>query len=492
MSLIKFLVIILGIIILIIFPYAYYEYQGNKLLYLFFTVISSFALFYNFRKESIFFETFFSLLLWLGFWFKFSVQIAFLNSMFPEGFGKFSHKPEAYDEVILVSQVAVLALIFSSYLRERFFFSYPELELNKKEPKNLIQFYLKFKKKIIHLLVISVIVIFCTNLIFSFFQKGTVPDLILPYGLNNIFKWLLMFGFASFFSLIIYLEFLIKKKNSNNILKFGFLENFFSSISSISRAMIFNSTALFYGYYRLVELNNQKVDKKKFIKYFFLVLVLFLISLIIVSKIRQSNDFPIGHEVHKYLPPIEFETESVLMSETTKNAMIVVNDLVLEINQILFLISGRWVGVDALMAVQSVENKGFNLIFDSLNEKFDYSNSFYENKIKKSLHTYKRQPKVYTIYVPGIVGYLYYSSSLIFVFISIVILSIFCAFIELLSYKISKNNLIFASLIGNVLAYRLAHFGYMPLNSYKILLAIFINLLIFYSILKIINHLYKK
>jgi hypothetical protein len=492
MNLIKILMFIFGVIILIIFPYAYNEYQGNKFFYILFTCTSSFALFYNFRKESIFFETFLSLLLWLGFWFKFSVQVAFLNSMFPEGFGHFSHKPEAYDEVILVSQVAILALIFASYIREKFFFSYVKLELKKKEPKNIIKFYLKFKNKIIYFIFSFLMMFFFINLNFSFFQKGTVPDFILPFGLNNIFKWMLMFGFSSFFSVIIYLEFLIKKKNSNNILKFGFLENFFSSISSISRAMIFNSTAIFYGYYRLIELNNFKINKKKFIKYFSFVCILFLISLLIVSKIRQTNNFPIGHQVHEYLPTIKNMQKDTIFEPILEPALRPVNDFILEMNQILFLIAGRWVGVDSLMAVQSINNKGLHLIYESLNEKFDYSNSFYENKIKRSYHTYKRDPKVYTIYVPGIVGYLYYSNSLIFVFIFLVLLSFFCSFIELISYKISESNIIFASLIGNVLAYRLAHFGYMPLNSYKILLAILMNLLIIYLIFRVINYIYKK
>ena len=491
MNLIKILFLILGTIILIIFPFAYIEYKGDKFYYLLFTLTSSFALFYNFRKGSIFFETFFSLLLWLGFWFKFSVQIAFLNGMFPEGFGRFSHDPQAYDEVILISQIAIFALIFSSYLREKFIYSYVNLELNKKEPQNLINFYLKFRKRIIYLLFLLILITVFINFNFSFFQKGTIPNFILPFGLNNIFKWLLMFGFASFFSIIIYMEFLLKKKKRKNILKFGFLENFFSSIASISRAMIFNSTALFFGYYRMMELSNLKIDKKTFIKYYFLICVLFLVSLIIVSKIRQTNDFPIGHQVHEYVPIIQVEDQADLIP-ALKPIIEPLNDFILEFNQILFLIAGRWVGVDSLMAVQSIENKGFGLIYESLNEKFDYSNSFYENKIKGSFHFYKRDPKVYTIYVPGIVGYLYYSNSLIFVFSSIVALSILCAFIELLSYKISKNNLIFASLIGNVLAYRLAHFGYMPLNSYKILFAIFMNLLILYLIFKAINKLQKK
>ncbi len=490
MNLIKILLLLLGSLTLLIFPFAYLEYKGSKIYYILFTLSYSFALFYNFRKESIFFETFFSLLLWLGFWFKFSVQIAFLNSMFPEGVGKFNRTQESFDEVLIVSQVAIIALIFSSYVREKLLFTYTKLELNKKNPNNLINFYIKYKRKIIYLLTSSLLIIVLINLKFSFFQKGTVPDIFLPLGINNIFKWLLMFGFASFFSLIIYLEFLSKKKSSNNNLKFGLLENFLSSISSISRAMIFNSTAIFYGYYRLVELNNLKIKKIKFVKYYCFILILFFISLLIVSKIRQSNDFPVGHQVHKYLPIIE--TENIEEKSMKKNLIIEpVNDLILEVNQILFLIAGRWVGVDSLMAVQSIENKGFNLIYKSFNEKFNYSNSFYENVIKGSYHTYKREPKVYTIYVPGIVGYLYYSNSLIFVFASIVLLCLVCSLIELVSYKISQNNLIFTSLIGNILAYRLAHFGYMPLNSYKILFAILINLLILYLIFKVINY-YNK
>ncbi len=483
MSLIKIFTYSLGILTIIIFPFAYNEYVGDKLYYILFTLIYSFALFYNLRKGSIFFETFLCLLLWLGFWFKFSVQIAFLNSMFPEGIGKFSHDAEAYDEVILVSQVAILALAFASYIREKFFFSYIKLEEKKKEPQNLIKFYSKFKKKIIYLLLFILVIITSTNLGFSFFQKGTIPDLILPMGLNNIFKWLLMFGLSSFFTVIIYLEFLIQKKNSNNVLKYGFLENFFSSISSISRGMIFNSTAIFYGYYRLTELNRVKISKIKFFKYFLIICILFLISLLIVSKIRQANDFPVGHEVHNYLPTLE--KDSNIISEP-------INDIILEMNQIIFLIAGRWVGIDSLMAVQSFENKGIYLIYESLNEKFDYNNSFYENKIKNSYFTFKSEPKVYTIYVPGIVGYLYYSNSILFVFISIVLISFFCALIELLSYKISESNIIFSSLIGNVLAYRLAHFGYMPLNSYKLIFAIFLNLLILYLIFKVINYFNKK
>ena len=38
-----------------------------------------------------------------------------------------------------------------------------------------------------------------------------------------------------------------------------------------------------------------------------------------------------------------------------------------------------------------------------------------------------------------------------------------------ISFKFSHGNLIFSYVIGNVLAYRLVHFGYMPQNTYKLL-----------------------
>ena len=120
------------------------------------------------------------------------------------------------------------------------------------------------------------------------FQKGTIPEIILPLGLNNFINWLLMFGLASLSSMIIFFEFYYKK-NSNNIVKIGIFENFVSSISVLSRAMIFNSTSLVYGYYRLVELSEVKVNKIKFVKFFIIILVMFF-NFINCCKQTKTNE----------------------------------------------------------------------------------------------------------------------------------------------------------------------------------------------------------
>ena len=57
-----------------------------------------------------------------------------------------------------------------------------------------------------------------------------------------------------------------------------------------------------------------------------------------------------------------------------------------------------------------------------------------------------------------------------------------------MSRKLSFNSVIFSSFIGFVLGYRLIHFGYLPKQSYLILLAIILTIvtifLIKYSIIK--------
>ena len=65
------------------------------------------------------------------------------------------------------------------------------------------------------------------------------------------------------------------------------------------------------------------------------------------------------------------------------------------INQILFLISGRWVGIEGVMAVAKNEDLGYQYFLNSFNEKFNYSNSFYENKIKKIIIFMKIQNQRY-------------------------------------------------------------------------------------------------
>ena len=487
MTLINWFKIFLIFVILTLFPLGIISYSGTIFYYIIFTIISSYALISSFNKKSISFDSFFSLLIWLGFWFKFTVQISFLNSQFPEGIGMFNSSPKSYDQVLLISTIGILGFLFARYIRSKYIFNYKVLENQELEMRKYLTFYSDYRKKILIIYFFLILFFPIINLIFVFFQKGTVPETILPFQLNNFINWLLMFGLASLSSLIIFFEFFYKKKNSNNILKIGIFENFLSSVSVLSRAMIFNSTSLAYGYYRLIELNDMKINKIKFIKFFIIIIIMFLISLFAVSKLRQAKNFSVGHEVHSYIPQIK-----EIDNELLKQPLEVINDVSQELNQIIFLISGRWVGIEGVMTVYSNPNMGWNTFKLAFEDEFNYSNSFYENFVIGSEHVYEKDPQIYTVYVPGIIGFLFYTKSLIFLFLCIFGFCIICSFIEFFAYKISRNNIILSYMIGNVLAYRLTHFGYMPQNTYKILLAIFLNFVFIMIIYKLIDLLYKR
>ncbi len=490
MNLIKFVNIFFIFTIIILLPFGFNYYIGNKIYYLIFSIISSYALLTSFNKNSISFETFFSLLMWLGFWFKFTVQISLFNSMFPEGSGLFDYQPDSYDQILIISSVSILAFILARYIRLKFIFNYNNFDKLNFDNKHYLSFYSHYRKKIFYAYFFCITFFALINFIFVIFQKGTVPETNLPLGLNNFINWLLMFGLSTFSSILIFFEFQYKNKNSNKIVKYSLIETFISSVSILSRAMIFNGTAIIYGFYRLVEINKIKVNKKIFIKYFLIILSLFIISLLVVSKIRQSKDFPVGHEVHRYLPTIQGEMIDGVKKEPSKT-VIIVNDLAKEINQIIFLVAGRWVGIEGIMAVYGNKELGFDSFLMSFDDKFDYSNSYFENNIKGSKHIYKESPKIYTVYVPGITAFLFYTKSIVFLFMGILILCLICSTLEYLSYKISRGNIVFSYIIGNILAYRLAHFGYLPQNSYKLILAICFNLICMYFLFKMINY-YKK
>ena len=483
MSLFKLFNIFFIILVLILFPFGLINYSGNKFYYLIFTILSTYCVLISINKNSIAFETFFSILLWLGFWFKFTIQISFLKNQFPEGTGLFDYNPSSFDMLINIASISIISFLFSRWFRLKFIFNYGSFNIGNYNYLNCLDFYSKFRKLIFLIYLFSIIFFPVVNYNFSIFQKGTLPEIMLPLGLNNFFNLSLMFGLTSFSSILIFFEFQLKKKNNNNYLKFGLLETLISSISMLSRAMIFNGISIVYGYYRFIDLSNNKINKKFFFKSLTILLIFFIISLLTVNKLRENKDFPVGHKIYKFIPEIQLEDNKIIN---------LFNEYSGQINKILSLSTARWVGIEGLMTVIGNKEIGYNSFIESFSEKFNFSNSFYSNKVMQKKYKSEESSKIYTVYVPGIIAFLFYTKSILFLFFGIFILCIFCSIIEFISFKFSHGNLIFSYVIGNVLAYRLVHFGYMPQNSYKLIIAIFVTIGVIHLILSIINNFWKK
>ena len=138
------------------------------------------------------------------------------------------------------------------------------------------------------------------------------------------------------------------------------------------------------------------------------------------------------------------------------------------------------------MAVNSKkELLSLPFLYSSFNERaskdtptfYELSFGLEENSASKDLY---ENVKGNTL--PGLIAFIYYSGSYYILFFLIFFLSITSSFIEFLSFKLSSNNLIFSSLIGQVIAFRLIHFGYLPHQSYLLFGSILLSILLIYII----------
>ena len=136
----------------------------------------------------------------------------------------------------------------------------------------------------------------------------------------------------------------------------------------------------------------------------------------------------------------------------------------------------------------------FDLFKQSLKEKYDAnSRSFYERTF--NIYTEDHYSAI-TIRkgntLPGLTAFLFLSGSYTFLFLMMMFFSLIAFILEYLMFKSSANNFFASSLISMVVAYRFAHFGYLPARSYLLFGSILGIIILFFGIRFIIKFYSKK
>jgi hypothetical protein len=284
----------------------------------------------------------------------------------------------------------------------------------------------------------------------------------------------------------------------------------------LSRSFIINSSSLILPIYQQTTKLIKKYDFKIIISFIF-ILFLTVVSIFVVNNIRiekvktviieyeelreknnkSLNDDPtIEKKLNDYnfqIPENNLENDK---SSLKKDRVESPKDNVVESNQptikakimetspkdvMNFILINRWIGIDSLILVSSSKNKGYDLFFRAFKEekqKVDYT--FYEKEfglvdVKTNVDTGKTIMKGNTL--PGIISFLYYTGSPVFLLLSIMFIFFIFNFLESFLNYITDRNLVFMCFISNMIATRLFHFGYAPKDSYLFLVSILLSIL---------------
>ena len=506
-QLVFYIKLFISLFLFFVFIKTLLNYKGNLLVYILFSLVCNYLIWFSFRKKFSFFETFFSLFLWLGFWFKFSITLSFGNQIFKEGVGSFDYSPAQFDYALIVSAVGIAGVIFAGHLRE-FFFSYPAINI-KNFNKSL--FYVKYKNIILITFLILVAFVTFINFYLKIYQKGLVPIEHYNFIFSGIIKTLLLFGLTSLSSFILYFEIISFRKLSFITFLIVVIETLLSSVSMISRAMIFGIGALYFAMYKFTKNIKKNFNILFLSKTFILIICLFYISVVSVNFIRMKY-FYIGVS-NTPLEELGLEFKEETNNNVTKNKILDQNKQIIfdndrliildknklkntySFNQFLYLSVNRWVGIDGVMSVVGrSEILNFELLKKSFSDKYQrYSLAFYETTFNvNEVKSINISNNVKGNTLPGMIAFLYYSGSLLFLFASIASLCLVASTVEFISFVISKKNMFFSSLISMVIAYRFIHFGYLPHQSYllfgSLFFVIFLVFLFFYISKKLPNN----
>lgn len=456
-----------------LFLIALFEYEGNKLYYIIFSLISYIYLVYLTNKNSFFYENFISVFLFAGFWFNFTIKINFLDSLFPEGVGFFDYEPSSYDEVMIVCSISFISIIFSSFIRRKIFTGFtnhlvkPKFTFN---PKSFFTLFILF--------LIFVILISYLNYNFSIYQRSFTSKIELNFFITNFFKWFFLIGCSTFCAYFINLYINQTKKLPKKIIIIHIFIEFIINLSMLSRGMVFNSISIAWGIFKKTNFKKHYIFNSI---YLILIIALFILGIKVVGDLRLKNKtLQISANCLEIKKIDDKRTmNSLKIAKSSFNN----SDSPIQNKYVRILLS-RLIGIEGVMAVQSLDNKGYALILESLKENpsLEKGNSFFDS-LKKEQRCSDEFSKSITL--PGIVAFLYYSGSLVFVSISLIIINFFMCLIEKIMRILLGDQLLFISLVSQILAYRMWHFGFAPLNSIKLLTAIFITIFLVYLMNKI-------
>jgi len=449
--------------------------EKNIFNYFIFGLLQILYLYFILNNKISFSEFFLFTFLYLGFFFKYSISDIFYDIYILDATNFFVEMTkEDFDrEAIFGKALIVSSIIFvNMFLAFRFLGKNLNIKnINNNSNQRLEKFISQNLIFYLVLLILLMLVLYAINYYFEIARRGDIENISIN---SKIFKFFFVIGFP-------YLICVIFVKGFKSY-KLGYLllilESFFSTTSLNSRAFLVNQIPYFIILFK-------KIKNKQFI-FLSLIICLGLLSIYMVNLSRINAAIEKEIKVTKNLPVEKYSYNPLNQDADIKNY---------QINSAVKSIINRWVGFDALVNTLN-KNYSIKIFLESFKEKEIKSETFYYKKFLHGEENFKffinSQQYSHSQLIPGLIAYLNFSNSLIFLFLSFCILILFVFLIEKLILYITNYSMLITSVLVFHIIFRLIHFGIVPINTLIYFGAILFFPITFFLINKTIDKIYKK
>lgn len=421
------------------------SYEGSRIYYCIFSVLFLTLLLSGLYKPTCYSYLFLSVMLWLGFWLKLTYHVIF-NLPYQEAIGAFVNTPESMDHVVIVAIVGCVGVLIANVVY-RCFSRHSRLVIAINGSSDVPLWYRKNRKVLLYGMVLCMLVAVILNFRLGIFHVGVVPKTILIWPLNAMISWLLSIGFALMVSTILWWDVKLKESLVSGYLCV-LLEALMMSVTVFSRALYLFHVSSAVVSLSLYYKKTKPIGHKKILILSVVSVLLFAASLQCVSILRGVYyERPIAEG--QILRSLEYN--KTLFSFTK-----VVNQLIIN----------RWMGVEGVMAVSSYPAIGWDTFHEAFVERSEIGKVGIYQKIAQSQYQYTDNKHFQFSTVPGLIAFLYISSSYIVVGLG--------AFIFTLAMILAEKGVLYltynpftCALFGMTAANTVAQFGISPMMIAK-------------------------
>lgn len=448
--------LIFGVAWLYLFILGLHAYQGNGIVYIVFSTTFLLMLVSAFYGRRTYVYTYLVVFFWLGFWLKVTYHLVFPYP-YVEPTGRFVSSAASWNKVLLVSTVACVGTLVSRLI----FQVVPGGQCSTGDNgKNIPHWLQSSANWQLLLFILAVLITSVANIYFGIFVIGFDVRTILAWPLNALITLMLVGGgFVVWASSILWWRSNSGRPLFAYLVTLVVLGEIMTSLALSRGLIVFFVLPLLYALYE----NRQKIadysaPKTILIGLFFLFFV--IVNFFVVNEIRDNvyfsrNDQHIQHQAEPQLPISE------------------------KIRSFLNFSVDRWVGIEGVMAVSSYSKTGSELFLRALYEKPGNGRLTIYQTIcpwpsSPEFSSLKKDVRLFSL--PGGVAFLYYSNSIVVVFVFTVLISFFLQYAESLIFSFVGNPIL-CSGVGWLMAITFAQFGGVPRTLVPVIIFLLFSIL---------------